>query len=68
VHVSLLDEKTRSEGTDEAWAGRTSIAMRKSSGNMNSFCWKLENDTVSSVYDMAGDDKEKMVYDVYIYT
>ena len=25
---------------------------------------ELENDAVSSVYDMAGDDKERMVYDV----
>jgi hypothetical protein len=24
----------------------------------------LENDTVSCVYDMAGDDKERVVYDV----
>ena len=29
---------------------------------------ELENDAVSSVYDMAGDDKERMVYDVGIYT
>ena len=25
---------------------------------------ELENDTVSSVYDIAGDDKERMVYDI----
>ena len=29
---------------------------------------ELENDAVSSVYDMAGDDKERMVYEVGIYT
>ena len=29
---------------------------------------ELENDALSSVYDMAGDDKERMVYDVGIYT
>jgi hypothetical protein len=28
----------------------------------------LENDAVSSVYDMAGDDKERVAYDVGIYT
>jgi len=29
---------------------------------------ELENNAVSSVYDMMGDDKERMVYDVGIYT
>jgi hypothetical protein len=28
---------------------------------------ELENDAVSSVYEMAGDDKERVVYDVGIY-
>jgi hypothetical protein len=28
---------------------------------------ELENDAVSSVYDMAGDNKEGIVYDVGIY-
>jgi hypothetical protein len=32
VHVSLLDEKTHSEGTDEACVGRMSIAMQKAVG------------------------------------
>lgn len=32
VMVSLLDEKTRSQGTEEAWIGRTSIAMANSVG------------------------------------
>jgi hypothetical protein len=29
---------------------------------------ELENDAVLSVYDMAGDDYERVVYDVGIYT
>jgi hypothetical protein len=29
---------------------------------------ELENDAVSSVYDTAGDDKERVVYDIDIYT
>ena len=34
VHVSLLDEKSRSQGTAEACAGSMSIASRKRNGNL----------------------------------
>lgn len=37
VHVSLLDENTRSDDTEDAWAGRMSSATLKIRGSLDDF-------------------------------